>query len=82
MAPLDGTAHGWRKRNKDDLVTLAVYGENPVAVLLAEVRDVAASGLENTKPQQTQHRDECEVAAVGRLLRGGQHGLELQVRQT
>jgi hypothetical protein len=53
-----------------------------VAVLLAEVRDVAASGLEDTKPKQTQHRDECEVAAVGRLLRCGQQPLELKVRQT
>jgi hypothetical protein len=53
-----------------------------VAVLLAEVLDVAATGLEDTKAQEAQHRDEREVTAVGRLLRGGQQGLELQVRQT
>jgi len=47
--PVDGTAHRWRKRDEDDLAALAVHAENPVAVLLAEVPDVAASGLEDTK---------------------------------
>ena len=56
-----------------------MHAENPVAVLLAQVLDVAASGLEDTKAQEAQHRDECEVAAVGRLPRRGQYGLELQV---
>ena len=50
-----------------------------MAVLFAEVFDVAASGLEDTKAWEAQHRDECAVAAVGRLLGGGQQGFELQV---
>jgi hypothetical protein len=58
-----------------------VHTENLVAVLLAEVPDVAASGLEDTRAQEAQHRDEREVAAVGRLRGGGQQGLEPQVRQ-
>jgi hypothetical protein len=36
-----------------------------VAVLFAEVVDVAAGGLEDPKPEQTQHRDQGEVAPVG-----------------
>jgi hypothetical protein len=46
------TAHGWGKRDEDDLVALAVHAENPVAVLLVEVLDVAVSGLEDTKAQE------------------------------
>jgi hypothetical protein len=38
---------------------------HPVAVLFAEVVDVAAGGLEDPKPEQTQHRDQGEVAPVG-----------------
>jgi hypothetical protein len=33
------------------------------------------------RARAAQHRDDGEVAAVGRLPSGGQHGLELQVYQ-
>jgi hypothetical protein len=40
-----------------------MHAEPAVAVLLAEVLDVTASGLEDSKAQP-QHRDECEVASI------------------
>jgi hypothetical protein len=53
-----------------------------LAALLIEIRDDAASGLADPQTQEFKHHDECEVAAVGRLVRCGQQGLELQVGQT
>jgi len=50
-------------------------------VLLTEVCDVGAGGFEDPQSQQTQHRNQGEVVAVGRLSGGGQHRLELQMRQ-
>jgi hypothetical protein len=47
--PFDGAAYGWGKRHEDDLVALAVHAEDPVAVLFAEVFDVAADGLADSK---------------------------------
>lgn len=55
--------------------------EDPVAVLFAEVVDVAASGLEDPQPQAPEHRDQREVASVGRGPRGGEQRYELQVGQ-
>jgi len=49
--PLDGPCDGWGKRHQGDLVALAMHAENPVAVLLAEVVDVTAGGLEDPQPE-------------------------------
>jgi hypothetical protein len=52
-----------------------------VAVLLAEVADVSAGGLEDPQAEQAQHGDQGEVVAVGGLAGGGEQGFELQVRE-
>jgi len=51
-------------------------------VLFAEVVDVAAGVFEDSQAEESEHRDECEVAAVGRLLRGSRQRLELQMSET
>ncbi|WP_405072075.1 hypothetical protein OG558_22585 [Kribbella sp. NBC_01510] len=61
----DGPANGWGKRNQGDLVALAVHAQIPVAVLFAEIFDVAAGGLEDPQPEQTQHRYQGEVEPTG-----------------
>ncbi len=61
----DGSADSWGQRYEDDLVALAVYAENPVAVLFSEVVDVTACGLEDSQAEESQHGDDCEVADVG-----------------
>jgi hypothetical protein len=53
-----------------------------VAVLLTEVFDVAAGGLEEPQPQNPEHRDEREAASVGRGPRGSEQCLELQMTQS
>jgi hypothetical protein len=42
-----------------------VHAQDPLAVLFAEVVDVAAGGFEDAQSQQAQHRDQGEVAPVG-----------------
>jgi hypothetical protein len=69
------------KRHQGDLVALAVHAQHPVAVLFAEVANVAAGGLEDPQPEQTQHRDQGEVEPIHGLSGRGQHGLELQMSQ-
>ena len=49
--PFDGAADGGRERHEDDLVALAAHSQHAVAVLLAEVLDVATCGLEDPEPQ-------------------------------
>ena len=51
-------------------------------MLLAQVLDVAAGGLEDPQAQQPQHRDQREVAAVRRGPGGGEQRLELQMSQS
>jgi len=80
--PLDGSADRRGERDEGDLVALATNTQYPVAVLLAEVFDVAAGGLEDPQAQQPQHRDQREVAWVGRGPGGGEQRLELQVGQS
>ena len=80
--PLDGTADGRRQRDEHDLAALPADPEHPVAVLLAEVIDVAAGGLEDPQAEEPEHRDEREVATVGRGPRGSKQRLELQVAQS
>ena len=68
---------GWQ-RDEDDLATLVADPQHPVAVFLAQVVDVGADGLEDPQAEQAYER---EVELVARLSRGGEQGLELQVRQ-
>ena len=79
---VDGAAdRGWQ-RDEDDLVALAADPQHAVAVLLAEVVDVGAGGLEDPQAEQSEHGDQREVVRVGRVAGGGEHGLELQVAQS
>jgi hypothetical protein len=52
-----------------------------MVVLLAEVFDVAAGGFEDPQPQESEHRDEREVASFGRGPRGSRECLELKMAQ-
>ena len=51
-------------------------------MLLAEVGDVSAGGLEDPQAQQAEHGHQGEIARVRRLAGGGEKGLELQVRES
>ncbi len=77
--PVDGPADRWRQRNQDDLGALAAHPQDPVAVLLAEVGDIRAGGLEDPQAQQAEYGHQREVARVRRFPGGGEQGLELQV---
>ena len=53
--PVDGAADRWRQRDQDDLGALAAHAQHPVAVLLAEIGDVRAGGLEDPQAEQVEH---------------------------
>jgi hypothetical protein len=55
------------------------HTEDPVAVLLAEVGDVRAGGLEDPQAQQTEHGHQREIVRVRRFSCCGEQRLELQV---
>lgn len=79
--PVDRAADGRRERDQDDLAALAADPEDSVPVLLAEVVDVCADGLEDPQPEKAKQADKREVEGVGRLPAGAEHGFKLQVRQ-
>ncbi len=79
---IDGAADRWRQRNEDDLADLAADPENAVAMLFSEVVNVGADGLEDPQPEQAEQAHQREVERAARLPGGGQHRLELQVRQS
>jgi hypothetical protein len=78
---VDRAADGRWQRDEYDLAALAPDSEHSVAVLLAEIFDVRADGLEAPQSEQTQHAHQREVEGVGRHPGGGQQRLELQMRQ-
>jgi hypothetical protein len=45
--PVNGPADCWRQRNQDDLGAFPAHAQHPMAVLLAQVGDIRASGLED-----------------------------------
>ena len=55
--------------------------DHPVAVFLAEVGDVEVGGLKDPQAEEPEQADQGEVVGVGRVACGGQHRLELQMRQ-
>jgi hypothetical protein len=55
------------------------HTQDPVAVLLAEIGDVRASGFEDPQAEQPEHGHQREVVRGRRLPGGGEQGLELQV---
>src|ERR1700733_2533167 len=57
------------------------HTQHPVAVLFAKVGDICAGGFEDPQAQQSEHRDEREVAERRRLAGRGEQSLELQVRE-
>ena len=79
--PVDSPADRWRQRDQDYLGALAAHAQHPVTVLLAEIGDVRAGGLEDPQAEQPEHGHEREVAAFGGPAGGGEQGLELQVRE-
>ncbi len=68
-----------RQRDQDDLGALAADPQDPVAMLLAEVGDVRAGGLEDPQAEQAEHGHQREIVPVHRVPGGGEQGLELQV---
>ena len=62
--PVDGPADGWRQRDQDDLGALAAHAQHLVAVLLTQVGDVRAGGLEDPQAEQPEHGDQGEVARM------------------
>jgi hypothetical protein len=62
---VDGSADGWRQRDKDDLGAFPAHAQHPVAVLLAQVGDVRAGGLEDPQAEQAEQGDQREVAWIG-----------------
>ena len=62
--PVECPADRWRQRDLDDLAALAAHAQYPVAVLLAEVSDVRASGLEDPQAEQPEHGHQGEVVRV------------------
>jgi len=79
--PVDGPAGRWWQRDQGDPGALAAHPQHPVAVLLAEIGDIRAGGLEDPQAQQAEHGHQREVARVRGLPGGGEQGLELQVRE-
>ena len=63
-SPVDGPADRGRQRDQDDLGALAAHAQHSVAVLLAEVGDVRAGGLEDPQAEQPEHGHQREVAWV------------------
>ena len=61
---VDGPADGWRQRDQDDLGAFTAHAQHPVAVLLAQVGDVRAGGLEDPQAQQAEHGHQREVARI------------------
>src|SRR5437868_8251567 len=51
------------------------HTQHPVTVLLAEIGDVRAGGLEDPQAEQPEHGHEREVAAFGGPAGGGEQGL-------
>jgi hypothetical protein len=51
MTPVDSSVdcsgYGWWQRDEHDLAALATHPQDPVAVLLAQVGDTRAAGLED-----------------------------------
>jgi hypothetical protein len=52
---VDGPAGRWRQRDQDNLGAFAADVQHPVAVLFAQVGDVAAGGLEDPQAEQPEH---------------------------
>ncbi len=77
--PVDGPADRGRQRHQDNLGALAAHPQDPVAVLLAEIGNIGAGGLEDSQAQQAEHCHEREVVRVRRFPGGGEQRLELQV---
>ena len=62
---IDGSADGWRQWDENHLAAFAAHAQNPVTVLLTQVGDVRAGGLEDPQAQQPQHGHQREVPPVG-----------------
>jgi len=63
--PVDGPADCWWQRYQDDFGAFPAHAQHPVSVLLAQVGDVRAGGLEDPQAEQSEHGDQREVARIG-----------------
>jgi len=54
-SPVDGPPYCGQQRDQDDLGALAAHAQHPVAMFLAEITDVGASGLEDPQAEQPEH---------------------------
>jgi hypothetical protein len=61
-------------RHQDDLGALAAHAQDPVAVLLAEVRDIQPVASKIFKPSSPQDGHQRDVAPVRRFPDGGEQG--------
>jgi hypothetical protein len=66
-SPVDGPADRGRQRDKDNLAALAAHAKDTVTMLLAQVRDVSAGGLEDPQAHQPEHGNQRQVIRVGGL---------------
>jgi hypothetical protein len=62
--PVDGPADRWGQRDLDDLGAFTAHAQHPVAVLLAEIGDIAAGGFEDPQAEQAEHGHQREVGGV------------------
>lgn len=62
---VDRPADRGGQRNQDDFAAFAADPQDTVAVLLAEIADVRAGGLEGPQSQQPQHGQQGEAVPVG-----------------
>jgi hypothetical protein len=70
------------QRDLDHLAALAAYAQDPVSVLLAEVGDVRAGGLEDPQAEQAEqaeHGHQREIEGIRRFSGGCEQRLKLQV---
>ena len=78
---VDGAGDRRWQWDENDPAALAPHAEHRVTVLLAEIVDVRARGVEDPQPEQPEQADEREVVRVRRVAAGGEQRLELQVGQ-
>ena len=77
--PVDGPAGRGRQRELDHLGALAAHARHPVAVLVAEVGEVGAGGVEDPRAEQAGQGRRREAAGAGACRAAGEQRLDLPV---
>ena len=76
---VDGPPDRWWQRDQNDLAAFAAHAQHPVSMLLAQIADVRASGLEDPQAKQPEHSHKGKVVQARRLAGRGEQGLKPQV---